>query len=124
MRFGKWIMAASAPQLLAFCGGGSELLLGKYLTPDPAPAPSQPSNDPDLSPDQPSSNPEDEDPAATGAAVVRRDRIARQAAAAQRLFGGSPPVETAAEQDRRAREMWPLTHYRLRTRLRQEGTKS
>ena len=72
MRFGKWIMAASAPQLLAFCsgGGGSELLLGKYLTSDPAPAPSQPSSDPDLSPDQPSSDPEDEDPAAIGAAVV------------------------------------------------------
>ena len=55
--------------------------------------------------------PEDEAPAtepdvaAVGRAAVARDRIARQAADVRRLVGGSPPVETAAELDRRAREM-------------------
>ena len=61
------------------------------------------------SPDE--DEPEDEAPAtepdaaAIGRAERRRAMIGRQADAVRRLVGGSPPVETAAEQDRRAREM-------------------
>ena len=68
--------ATCLAMLLATCGGGQDGIL------DPA----VPGRDSSPSPSQPSSDP--------------------KATAAQRLVGGSPPVETAAAQDRRSREVF------------------
>lgn len=76
---------------------------------------------------QDENEPEDADPAtepdaaAIGRATVARTRTARQAAALRRLVGGSLPVETAAEQDRREREMYPRLDSLLNTAMHIDG---
>ena len=70
------------------------------------------------SPSQPSSDTADEgepDAATIGRAERRRAMIGRQADAVRRLVGGSPPVETAAQQDRRAQQLVPRSDSRIDT---------
>ena len=82
--------------------------VGKGFKLDPRPSPDEDEPEDEASATEP-------DAEAVGRAVVARDRIARQAADVRRLVGGSPPVETAAAQDRRARQLAPRSDSRLDT---------
>ena len=82
--------SACLAMMLAACGGGT-----------PAFSTASPSTD---SPNQPSTEP---DAAAVERSELTRARMALRAASVRRLAGGSPPVETGAEQDLRAQGLVP-----------------